>query len=217
MLYEVSQTANRDIYNLIIGLVAPRPIAWVTSMDAKGRLNAAPFSAFNYVALDPPMIAIGVANRPGPGLVPKDTGLNIRETGEFVVNVVSEELAEKMNICAMDFPKGVNEIEVAGLKTAPSTLVKVPRLADSPASLECREYSTIKVGRSSIVLGSVVAIHVQDHFIDPAGPYVKAEEIHAIGRMNGLGHYVRTRDAFFNMPRMSYEEWLKRNPQSPKI
>jgi flavin reductase (DIM6/NTAB) family NADH-FMN oxidoreductase RutF len=217
MIFDVSKTANHDIYNLIIGLVAPRPIAWVTSMDAQGKLNAAPFSAFNYVALDPPMIAIGVANRPGPGLVPKDTGINIRETGEFVVNVVTEELAEKMNTCAVDFPKGVSEVEVAGLRTEPSSLVKVPRLADSPASLECREYSTIKVGRSSIVLGSVVAIHVQDRFIDPAGPYVKAEEVHAIGRMNGRGLYVRTRGAFFNMPRQTYEEWLKQNPPITRV
>ncbi|HVW20433.1 MAG TPA: flavin reductase family protein [Opitutaceae bacterium] len=215
MFYEVSQTAQRDIYNLIIGLVAPRPIAWVTSLDGKGRLNAAPFSAFNYVALDPPMVAIGVANRAGPGLVPKDTGLNIRESGEFVVNVVSEELVQQMNVCAVDFPRGVNEVEVAGLRTAPSSLVKAPRLADSPASLECREHSTIRVGRSSIVLGSVVAIHVQDRFIDPAGPYVKAEEVHAVGRMNGLGRYVRTRDAFFNLPRLSYQEWLKTNPPPP--
>src|SRR6185312_4388159 len=215
MIFEVSKSAPRDIYNMMIGLVAPRPIAWVTGLAAQGRLNAAPFSAFNYVAIDPPMVAIGVAHRPGHGLVPKDTGLNIRETGEFVVNIVCEEMAQQMNICAVDFPKGVNEVEVAGLRTEPSAVVKVPRLADAPACLECREHSTIQVGTSNIVLGSVVAFHVQDRFIDPAGPYVKSEEVHAIGRMNGLGHYVRTRGAFFNMPRQTYKEWLKTNPPPP--
>lgn len=212
MNFDLSQTATHDVYNLLIGLVAPRPIAWITSQDREGRLNAAPFSAYNYVCMDPPILAVGVANRPGPGVVGKDTAQNIRQTREFVVNVVTEELAEAMNICAVDFPPGVNELAVAGLETAPSSVVSVPRIRRSPASLECREFSTIEVGRSRIVLGQVVAIHVDDQFIDPAGPYVRADQIHAIGRMNGRGAYVKTRDAFFQMPRMTYEEWLKKNP-----
>jgi flavin reductase (DIM6/NTAB) family NADH-FMN oxidoreductase RutF len=210
--FDLSQTATHDVYNLLIGLVAPRPIAWITSQDLEGRLNAAPFSAYNYVCMDPPILAVGVANRPGPGVVGKDTAQNIRHTREFVVNVVTEELAEAMNICAVDFPPGVNELEIAGLETAPSSVVSVPRIRRSPASLECREFSTIEVGNSRIVLGQVVAIHVEDEFIDPAGPYVRADQIHAIGRMNGKGAYVKTRDAFFQMPRMTYEEWQKKNP-----
>jgi flavin reductase (DIM6/NTAB) family NADH-FMN oxidoreductase RutF len=212
MDFEIAQTPTHHVYNLLIGLVAPRPIAWITSHDLEGRLNAAPFSAFNYVCTDPPILAIGVANRPGPGVVGKDTAQNIRQTREFVVNVVTEELAEAMNVCAVDFPPGVNELEIAKLETAPSTVVSVPRIRRSPASLECREFSTIEVGRSRIVLGQVVAIHVQDEFIDPAGPYVRAEEMHAIGRMNGKGAYVKTRDAFLSMPRMTYEEWQKKQP-----
>jgi flavin reductase (DIM6/NTAB) family NADH-FMN oxidoreductase RutF len=209
--FDLSQTATHDVYNLLIGLVAPRPIAWITSQDLEGRLNAAPFSAYNYVCMDPPILAVGVANRPGPGVVGKDTAQNIRHTREFVVNVVTEELAEAMNICAVDFPPGVNELEIAGLETAPSSVVSVPRIRRSPASLECREFSTIEVGNSRIVLGQVVAIHVDDAFIDPAGPYVRADQIHAIGRMNGKGAYVKTRDAFFQMPRMTYAEWLAKN------
>ena len=212
MKFDLSQTASHDTYNLMIGLVAPRPIAWITSVDLEGRLNAAPFSAFNYVCLDPPILAVGVANRPGPGVVGKDTAQNIRQTREFVINVVNEALAEAMNVCAVDFPQGVNELEIAGVETAPSSVVSVPRIRRSPASLECREYSTIEIGRSRIVLGQVVAIHVQDEFIDPAGPYVRAEKIHAIGRMNGRGAYVKTQGAFFQMPRMTYEEWQKKNP-----
>ena len=203
---------THDVYNLLIGLVAPRPIAWITSHDLKGRVNAAPFSAFNYVCLDPPILAVGVANRPGPGIVGKDTAQNIRNTREFVINVVNEDVAEAMNVCAVDFPRGVNELEIAGVETVPSSIVSVPRIRRSPASLECREFSTTEIGRSRIILGQVVAIHVQDEFIDPTGPYVRAEEIHAIGRMNGRGAYVKTRGAFFQMPRMTYEEWLKKNP-----
>jgi flavin reductase (DIM6/NTAB) family NADH-FMN oxidoreductase RutF len=209
MLFDLSQTTPNQNYNLLIGLVAPRPIAWITSMDLAGKLNAAPFSAYNYVGIDPPIVAIGVANRPGPGVVGKDTAQNIRNTREFVINVVDENLAQAMNICAIEFPPGVNELEQAKLTTAPSTLVKVPRIAESPASLECREFTTIEMGRSRVILGQVVAIHVRDEFVDPKGPYIRADQLHAIGRMNGLGAYVRTRDAFFQIPRIRYEDWTR--------
>jgi flavin reductase (DIM6/NTAB) family NADH-FMN oxidoreductase RutF len=211
MDFDLSKTAAHQIHNLLIGLVAPRPIAWITTLDPEGQLNAAPFSAYNYVCTDPPVVAIGVANRPAPVIVGKDTAQNIRNTREFVINVVNEELAEAMNVCAVDFPAGVNELEKAGLATEPSLLVKPPRIARAPASLECREITTMEIGRSRIVLGQVVAMHVKDEFVDPAGPYIRAEEMHAIGRMNGKGAYVKTRDAFFHVPRMSYEEWRQKH------
>jgi flavin reductase (DIM6/NTAB) family NADH-FMN oxidoreductase RutF len=213
MNFDLSKTTARQNYNLLIGLVVPRPIAWITSLDLAGRLNAAPFSAYNYVGTDPPIVAIGVGNRPGPAVVGKDTAQNIRNTREFVINLVNEELAAAMNVCAIDFPPGVNELEMAGLKTAPSSLVAVPRIADSPASLECRELTTLEIGRSRVILGQVVGIHVKDQFLDPAGPYILAEQLHAVGRMNGKGAYVRTRDAFFDLPRITYEDWLRKNPR----
>ncbi len=211
MHFDVSQTKPHDVYNLLIGLVAPRPIALVTTRGTDGVLNAAPFSAYNYLSIDPPIVAIGVAAKGDgrPGVTAKDTARNVRDTGEFVVNVVSEELARQMNVCATDFPPDVSEVDMAGLSTAPSSVVSVPRLAQARAALECREFQTISVGRTDIVLGRVVAVYVEDVLIDPAGPYVKAEELHAIGRMNGQGAYVRTRDAFFKMPRISYEAWQK--------
>jgi flavin reductase (DIM6/NTAB) family NADH-FMN oxidoreductase RutF len=209
MLFDLSKATHHQIYNLLIGLVAPRPIAWITSMDLEGKLNAAPFSTFNYFGTDPPIVAVGVGNRPGPNVVGKDTAQNIRNTREFVINVVNEALAEAMVKCAIDFPPGVNELEIAQLKTAASSIVSVPRILEAPASLECREITTMEIGRSRVILAQVVAIHVRDEFVDPAGPYIRAEELHAIGRMNGLGAYVKTRDAFFNIPRMSYAEWLK--------
>jgi len=136
MTFDIESTPASQIYNLLIGLVAPRPIAWVTSMDEQGRLNAAPFSSYNYLCTDPPVIGMGVTNRPGRARVPKDTAHNIRRTGEFVVNVVTEDLLQQMNICATDFPEGVNELEMAQLTTAPSSVVKVPRIAQAHAALE---------------------------------------------------------------------------------
>jgi flavin reductase (DIM6/NTAB) family NADH-FMN oxidoreductase RutF len=209
MQFEMEKTPHRQIYNLLIGLVAPRPIAWVTSMDEEGKLNAAPFSAYNYLCTDPPIVGMGVTNRTEARFTPKDTARNIRRTGEFVINVVTDDLLEKMNICATDFPAGVNELEMAGLTTAPSSVVKVPRIAEAHAALECREFTTMEIGRSRIILGRVVAMYVEDRFVDPAGPYIKADELHAVGRMNGLGNYARTRDAMVTVPRISYEEWEK--------
>ena len=207
MNFDLDQLPASHAYKLLVGLVAPRPIALITSVDETGVLNAAPFSAYNYLCTDPPIIGVGVTNRPDQQFVPKDTARNIRRTGEFVVNVVTEDIAEKMNLCATDFPREMSEVELAGFTTAPSQKVKPPRLAEAHAALECREYTTMEIGRSRIILGLVVAVYVEDRYVDPAGPYIQAEELHAIGRMNGLGNYVRTRDAFMTIPRISYEEW----------
>ena len=209
MIFEVDKVAPRQVYNLLIGLVAPRPIALVTSMNAEGQLNAAPFSAYNYLCTDPPIVGLGVTDRPGGGFVPKDTARNIRQGGEFVVNVVTEDLMHAMNVCATDFPAEVSEVEMAGLTTVASSVVKVPRLAQAHAALECVEHSTIEIGRSRIILGRVVSMFVEDEFVDLAGPYIKAEELHAVGRMNGLGSYVKTRDSFLTMPRIPFAEWEK--------
>lgn len=209
MLFDLEASAPGVAYKLLIGLVAPRPIALITSLDERGHLNAAPFSAYNYLCTDPPIIGVGVTNRPKDVYVPKDTARNIRRTGEFVVNVVTEDIALKMNICATDFPPEISEVEMAGFTTAPSQVVTPPRLAEAHAALECREYTTMEIGRSRIILGRVVSVYVEDRFVDASGPYIKADDLHAIGRMNGLGNYARTRDAFITIPRISYEEWKK--------
>ena len=207
MNYDLEKAPRSHAYKLLVGLVAPRPIALITSMDEEGMLNAAPFSAYNYLCIDPPIIGVGVTNRSTESFVPKDTARNIRRTGEFVVNIVTEDIAEKMNICAKDFPEEMSEVELAGFTTVASEKVKVPRIAEAHAEMECREFTTMEIGRSRIILGRVVGVYVEDRFIDPDGPYVKADELHSIGRMNGLGNYVRTRDAFMTIPRISYAEW----------
>ena len=207
MKFDLEAIPASHTYKLLVGLVAPRPIALITSLDEEGRLNAAPFSAYNYLCTDPPIVGVGVTNKPGEAMVPKDTARNIRRTGEFVVNVVTEDIAERMNVCATDFPAELSEVELAGFSTAPSEKVKVPRIAEAHAAMECREFTTMEIGRSRIILGRVVSIYIEDQFVDADGPYVKAEDLHSIGRMNGLGNYVRTRDAFISIPRISYRDW----------
>lgn len=209
MVFEMDKATPREVYNLLIGLVAPRPIALVTSRNEAGGLNAAPFSAYNYLCTDPPIVGLGVTDRPGGGFVPKDTARNIRRGGEFVVNVVTEDLLEQMNVCATDFPAEVNELEMAGLETVASARVEVPRIKSAHAALECVEHTTLEIGRSRIILGRVVAMYVEDAFVDPKGPYIRAEELHAVGRMNGLGSYVRTQGSFVTVPRVSYKDWVK--------
>ena len=216
LAFDFASLSPHDRYNLIIGLVTPRPIALVTSLDAAGVVNAAPYSAFSYAGVDPVLVTIGAGDRPDAKdnvsgrPVPKDTVQNIRARGEFVINVVNERIVEAMNVCAIDFPPGVDELEQAGLTTASSTRVKVPRIAESPASLECREVTTIEVGRSRVIVGEVLCAHIGEEYIDPTGPYVRTDLLHSIGRMNGGGNYVRTRDAIFNLPRIPYQQWIKK-------
>ncbi len=209
MVFAMNTTPKHSVYNLLIGLVAPRPIAWVTTRNDDGSINAAPYSAYNYLSIDPPVVGFGVADRAEGDPNPKDTARNIRRTGEFVVNVVTEDLLHAMSVCSTPFPPGMSEIEMAGLHTAESSVVTVPRIAEAHAAMECRWLQTIEIGRSRIVLGEVVAMFVEDRFVDGKGPYIRADELHAMGRMNGLGAYVRTRDALVNEPRISYEAWIK--------
>ena len=162
LAFDFATLSAHDRYNLIIGLVTPRPIALVTSLNAAGRVNAAPFSAFNYAGTDPVLVTIGAGNRSAAAAAssglptPKDTAQNIRVRGEFVINVVNEALAAAMNVCAIDFPPDVDKLAQAGLTTAPSSRVRVPRIAEAPASLECREVATVERGRSRIIVGEVL-------------------------------------------------------------
>ncbi len=211
MEFQIATTDKHHVYNLLIGLVAPRPVALVTTLNQDGGVNAAPYSAYNYLAIDPPVLGLGIAERSGgrdAAGEAKDTGRNIRERGEFVVNVVTEDLMDAMTVTAIEFPAGVSEIEQAGLHTVASSVVSVPRIAEAHAALECVELQTIEVGRSRIVLGRVVSMWVEDRYVDPAGPYIRAEELHAMGRMNGQGAYVRTRDAFVRQDRIKYADWV---------
>ena len=210
MQFKIADLAGRDAYKLLTGLVVPRPIAFVTTVSGEGDVNAAPFSYFNLMGSDPPVVVVGPGDHAGR---PKDTARNIRETGHFVVNLVDEVIAERMNLAATDFPHGTNELERVGLTSAPSAMVDVPRIAEAPASLECREAATVSVGRSRIVVGEVLVLHVRDELVDPEKMYIDAEKLRAVGRMGG-SQYARTSERF-EMQRLTYEEWQARERANP--
>ena len=183
-----------EAYSILAGLVTPRPIALTTTLDEHGRLNAAPFSFFNVLGDDPPIVGLCPGDR-APG-VPKDTARNIRVTQEFVINLVDEPIAAAMNLCATALPPGEDETHLAGLATLPSTSVKPPRLADAPASLECRNLGIFEIGRNRLVIGEVLRVHVRDGILDPATWLVNPARYQPIGRMQSPHWYCRTADQF---------------------
>jgi len=209
MLFDFATIPPRERYKLLVSTIVPRPIAWIVSQDPNGQLNAAPFSFFNAFAGDPPVVGIGISSHE-PGR-PKDTRRNIRATRQFVVNLVSEDMARAMNITAIEFEAGVNELAEAGLATAPSLHVRPPRIAESPVSMECELMQIVELGtESGLVLGRVVAMHVRDEAVlDPARHYVDTPGLRLIGRMHGSGWYARTSD-LFEMPRIPRASWKLR-------
>jgi flavin reductase (DIM6/NTAB) family NADH-FMN oxidoreductase RutF len=181
-------------YALLASLVTPRPIAWVTTLGPDGIVNAAPFSFFNLLGANPPILGFCPGDREEG--VPKDTARNIRLSHEFVVNLVDESVAEAMNQTAASLPYGVSEIKHAGLTTAPSSVVKPPRIAEAPASLECLEWGTLQIGGNRLIIGLIKRLHVRDELFDAEKQRIRAEHFHVIGRMSSPHWYCRTRDRF---------------------
>jgi flavin reductase (DIM6/NTAB) family NADH-FMN oxidoreductase RutF len=181
-------------YLLLVSLVVPRPIALVTTLSPEGKINAAPFSFFNLMGANPPICAFAPGDRENG--VPKDTALNIRATHEFVVNLVDEGIAKAMNQCAASLPYGENELARAGLTSAPSSLVKPPRIAEAPASLECSEWGTLQIGGNRMVIGVIKRLHVREELFDAEKKRVRSEKLFAIGRMASPHWYCHTRDRF---------------------
>jgi flavin reductase (DIM6/NTAB) family NADH-FMN oxidoreductase RutF len=208
MLFDFTELPAQARYKLLVSTVTPRPIAWVVSLDAAGRANAAPFSFFNVLASDPPTVGISIGNR-APGQ-PKDTLANIRETGEFVVNLVSRDNAEAMNKTATEFPPGVDELAAAGLTRLPSVKVTPPRIGESPVAFECKLFQAIPLGPgNTLVLGHVVAMHVRDDAVlDALKHYIDTPKLDLVGRMHGSGGYATTRDQF-EIRRIRLEDWDK--------
>jgi flavin reductase (DIM6/NTAB) family NADH-FMN oxidoreductase RutF len=181
-------------YTILASLVTPRPIALVTTISADGKVNAAPFSFFNLLGAKPPICAFAPGDR--NNRTPKDTALNIRAMHEFVVNLVDESVAEAMNQCAASLPFGESELTRAGLTAAPSSVVKPPRIAESPASLECVEWGTLQIGSNRVVIGLIKRIHLRDELFDEEKKRVRTEKLLTIGRMASPHWYCKTGERF---------------------
>src|SRR5215471_14296618 len=181
-------------YPLLASLVTPRPIALVTSISPDGKANAAPFSFFNLLGANPPIVAFAPGDRDDG--TPKDTVLNIRAMHEFVVNLVDESIAEAMNQCAASLPYGENELVRAGLTAAPSSSIKPPRIAEAPANLECVEWGTLQIGDNRVVIGVVKRLHVREELFNAETKRINTEKLYLIGRMASPHWYCRTCDRF---------------------
>lgn len=195
MYFDLDALGHHESYRLLVNTIVPRPIALVTTVDAAGTTNAAPFSFFNLMGSDPPILVLGIERR-GSG-ANKDTVENIRARREFVVNMVSEAIAEPMNICGTDYPPGVDELREAGLTAVPGMKIDVPHVAEAPASFECTVREILDIGDNrSLIIGNIIAMHLVDEFYDAEQRYVLTEKMGLIGRMHGRGWYVRTSDTF---------------------
>ena len=200
---QIDPTANTaiDNYKLLTNLVVPRPIAWVTSQSAQGVVNLAPFSFFNAIGSNPLYLMISVGRNDDGSM--KDTANNILASGEFVVNMVTEDVLAAMNISAADFPSDESELTAAGLHVATSLRVKVPRVTESQASMECKLYSQQALGAYTIFIGEVVMFHVADHLM---GERMHVNGFAPIGRLGSPSFYCRTTDRF-NLARMTHVKW----------
>jgi len=183
------------MYKLLISSVVPRPIAWVSSVDASGVRNLAPFSYFMAITDDPPTIAFSCSYRGAGADGKKDTLRNVEATGEFVVNVVDDDRAAQMNVTSGDYPPEVDEFEMAGLSVAPGARVRAPRVADAPISMECRLDRVVPVGRANLVLGRIVYMHVRDGLYDAATGRVDMRRLRPLGRLAG-NLYTHVHDIF---------------------
>jgi flavin reductase (DIM6/NTAB) family NADH-FMN oxidoreductase RutF len=194
VIVDPAQATGSQLYKLLVGAVVPRPIAFVSTISASGVHNLAPFSFFNAVCGEPPIVCFSTAVREPR----KDTYLNVRETGEFVVNMVSEEIAEQMNVASGEYPMGVDEFEKSGLTPVKSDLIRPPRVLECPVSMECKLMQILDVSTrprgASLILGEVVRFHVDDRVVDE-NFYIDPEKLRAVGRMGG-NFYSRTRDRF---------------------
>ncbi|MBK1834207.1 flavin reductase family protein [Roseibacillus ishigakijimensis] len=204
MEIDFSQVNPSQRYKLLASLVTPRPIAWVTTRDDLGRVNAAPFSFFNVFGSDPALVAFAPGNKgkaqAGEPAIAKDTARNIRENGEFIIHLVPEELAQAMVQTAASLPAGVDEVQAAGLSTTAARTLQVPRIAEAPVALECREHQTIEIGRNRLVIGVVNHVFVRDGLVEEETFHLRQKDWTPVGRMASPDWYCRSQD-LFEMPR----------------
>ncbi len=205
MQIDPAQHSTADGYKLLSNLIMPRPIAWVSSIGENGLVNLAPFSFFNAVSASPLYVMVSVMRNEAGGL--KDTARNIQERKQFVVNLVTEDLFDAMNLSAADFPPDISELTIAGLHTAHALKIAVPRVAEAKVSLECVLHSAQELGAYTMFIGEVVMFHVADELL---GPRLHIKDFAPLGRLGSPSMYCRTHDRF-DIARISYAQWLEKN------
>ena len=180
-------------YKLMSSLIVPRPIALVTTINAAGVVNAAPFSMFNMLGEEPPIVMISI-NKHADGDI-KDTAANILASGEFVVHLADEAIAEQMHACGARMPPEVSEVAMVGFTTAPSNAVAPPRIADAPVAFECRLWEKLETDSRYIFIGRVLWLHARDDLIDLETTRVRLQNYFPVARF-GASFYINTRNRY---------------------
>jgi len=188
MEIDIKELTPSQIYKLMISVIVPRPIAWISTISKDGTYNVAPFSYFAGVSSEPPVVAISIGR--------KET----KETGEFVINMVTLETVEKMNITALPFEENIDEFKEAGLTPIPSSVVKAPRVKESPVNIECRKFEIIEIGKMGLILGEILKVHVRDDILNEKG-YVDTRKLEIVGRLGGADYCIITEENTFTLKR----------------
>ena len=184
---KASDIDKKRIYKLMTSTIVPRPIAWVSTVSKEGIFNVAPFSYFAGVSSSPPLLMISIGSKETGEK--KDTWKNIEETGEFVINIVTKELLEKMNITSVAFEESVDEFQEANLTPEPSLTVKAPRIKESPINIECRKFEILNIGKMGIIFGEILNFHIKDELLNEKG-YVDTKKIEIVGRLGGADYCI---------------------------
>lgn len=188
MIFDPRRQTASEVYHALISVVVPRPIAFVSTVSAEGRTNVAPFSFFNAISSRPPLVGIAISDRPDD---PKDTLRNVRATGEFVANLVSEPMLDAVVRASGEWPAGMSEFEVTGLTPLASERVRPPSVAESPVALECALHREVPLGGSFLVVGEVLLMRVDDAVFTDGR--VDPLKLRAVGRL-GSDLYAPTRE-----------------------
>lgn len=199
MEFNPKNITEEQMYKLMVSCIVPRPIGWISTVSGNGVYNLAPFSFFNGVSSEPPLVMVSIGKKDSG--VKKDTWKNIEETGEFVINLVTYDLVEKMNITATAFDEEVDEFREAGLTPVNSSVVKPPRVKESPVNIECKKHTILEIADMGVVLGEIVNLHIDDSLVNDKG-YLDTRKLNIVGRMGGADYCVIGESNTFNLKRL---------------
>ena len=191
MEIDVSKLSKSQVYKLMTSVIVPRPIAWISTISKDGIPNVAPFSYFAGVSSDPPLLMVSIGSKEEG--IKKDTWKNIEETGDFVVNMVTKELLEKMNLTSAPFDEDIDEFDIAKLTKKPASVVKAPLIAESPVNIECKKFQILEIETMGIIFGKVLKVHVRDDILNEKG-YVDTTKLEIIGRLGGANYCIVSKE-----------------------